>query len=214
MGVANGVDKPTQATLEPYLLDRTEVTVAAFAGCVARGACSAEGLSLCGSDANWQRPEREAHPINCVTWDQARAFCADRGGRLPTEAEWELAARGTDGRTYPWGDRRPDATLAHFDHPIGGTTAPADAFPAGASPFGVLQMAGNVWEWVADWYGPLPGGAALRPRGPRDGRFRVVRGGGFSSLWGAGLRAVDRESSDPQERGRNLGFRCAYESPG
>jgi formylglycine-generating enzyme required for sulfatase activity len=173
--------------------------------------------------------------MNCIDWQQARAFCEARGARLPTEAEWELGARGTDGRPYPWGFAPPSEELASFNlEPQGRLstdgvrmnakaftagasqdpdTSPVDSHVAGASPFGLLNMAGNVWEWVEDAFGPYPGGEALAPHGPTgEGHERVVRGGGYSSVNAAGLRTFDRESTPAGQRGRNVGTRCARDA--
>ena len=164
-----------QVTLTGYCIDKTEVTVAAYMQCVASGKCtaaqepSAEGFdSLC----NGTRADRQNHPVNCVDWNQAAAYCAWAKKRLPSEAEWEYAARGSEGRTYPWGNEAPSAkrlnacgsecralgkrqgkdwAVIYEDSDGWEATAPVGSFQRGASPFGVLDMAGNVWEWTADW---------------------------------------------------------------
>jgi formylglycine-generating enzyme required for sulfatase activity len=232
MGERGYVEPVTTVTLAPYYLDRTEVSVAMYAACVSQGRCTTEGLGSCGDQSNWARVGRGEHPMNCVDWDQARTLCAVRGNRLPTEAEWELGARGTDGRPYPWGYEPPSEERARYNLEAQGPlssdgvrmtpkaftaqasqdpgTSPVDSHPSGASPFGALNMAGTVWEWIEDAFGPYGGGAVLSPTGPQgQGPERVVRGGGYSSVNAAGLRTFDRESAPRTRRGRNLGFRCA-----
>jgi formylglycine-generating enzyme required for sulfatase activity len=171
--------------------------------------------------------DRPAHPINCVDWDQAMAYCRWKGKRLPTEAEWEYAARGNDGRIFPWGNEAPSAKRlnvcgsecaamakrelsaewpAYYNDDDGwAATAPVGSYPEGASPFGALDMAGNVAEWTADWYGVYSTKAETNPQGPRTGTSRVSRGGG----WLGPARATDREWPDPAVRAMDRGFRCA-----
>jgi formylglycine-generating enzyme required for sulfatase activity/serine/threonine protein kinase len=226
--------------LSAFCIDRTEVTVAAYAACVAAAACGAPPLTV-----NWpsysvddaarlsrwcNRSDRPEHPINCIDWDMASAYCTWRGRRLPTEAEWEYAARGGDGRSYPWGDAAPDARRLnacgaecaamarragfalrplHAADDGWATTAPVAGYPAGASRFGALDMAGNVWEWTADWYGPYPAEPQADPQGAPAGTSRVSRGGGWSSGAADAGRAADRDWFDPKVRETGLGFRCA-----
>jgi len=168
------------------------------------------------------------HPINCIDWNQARTFCAAQGKRLPSEQEWELASRGTAGRLYPWGDDPPSAkrlnacgaecsrTLTERLGLIGKgpwpamyseddsapLTAPVGSFPAGASPAGVLDLAGNVWEWTESPYCPY-GKADCG-----DSR-RVLRGGGWDTIERSDVRAARRYPSAPTARGRSIGVRCA-----
>lgn len=153
-------------------------------------------------------PDQGAWPVTGVTWFEADAFCRWDGKRLPTEAEWEKAARGTDGREYPWG-REFDATKGN----IGSTgLAPVGSFPHGVSPYGVYDMAGNVSEWVADWYQPYPGSTDTSPA--YGEKFRSVR----NSSWGGSAghytvahfyRAAYRFYQPPNRRFRDIGFRCA-----
>ncbi|MFH1468132.1 MAG: formylglycine-generating enzyme family protein [Pseudomonadota bacterium] len=166
-----------------FLMDEVEVSVARYRGCVEDGACNAPPDE---SRCNYHRQDAEALPVSCATWEMAEAFCAWDGKRLCTEAEWEKAARGTDGRLYPWGDDAPTCERAHFrEYGNGcdqGLAAPVGSYPLGASPYGVLDMAGNVNEWVADWWhedydGAPTDGSAWR-EGPDD-PYRVFRGGSW-----------------------------------
>jgi formylglycine-generating enzyme required for sulfatase activity len=227
-------ERPVQkVTLRPYALDRTEVSVAAYRACVAAGACSApattvywEGITREAQAAysqacNWERPGRERHPVNCVTWAQARAYCAWSGGRLPSEAEWEVAARGPGRRVYPWGDSPPGPALLNACggecaapgdqalYPKGDgfpTSAPVGSFPAGRSPEGLLDMAGNVWEWTESRYCPYDRPTCDDPR-------RVLRGGAWNVTRPEFLRAAYRFRSPPSFRYDLVGFRCARPVP-
>jgi formylglycine-generating enzyme required for sulfatase activity len=190
-------------TLSAYEIGKTEVTQEQYAGCVDAGACS---LPFCEWDC-----ATPGMPAGCVTRDQAIAYCAWAGGRLPTEAEWEKAARGTDGRKFPWGEQPPDCTLANLAG-CSGERAPVDAHPAGASPYGALDMAGNMVEVVADFYDPAYYGSApaTDPKGPAavpNNRY-VGRGGGWRSdaEW---HRTSVRDMYDTEDEGTSLGFRCA-----
>jgi formylglycine-generating enzyme required for sulfatase activity len=158
---------------------------------------------------------KDNHPVVSISWRDALAFCqwvstlAHLKIRLPSEAEWEKAARGTDGRTYPWGNQRPDNNLLNYNRAVGDTTQ-VGAYPAGVSPYGALDMAGNAWEWVNDiydlhYYASSP---ASNPPGPASGEYRVLRGGAWSSTQ-RNVRSVNRLSSLPTDAGTASGFRCA-----
>jgi serine/threonine-protein kinase len=198
-------------TLSAYSIDKYEVTNARYQACVDAGGC--EPLQRASSytrDVYFGNPEFADYPVLNVTWDQASAFCAWEGKRLPTEAEWEKAARGSsDTRKYPWGDQAPTQELANFGNSVGDTT-PVGSYLAGASPYGVMDMAGNVWEWVSDWYQSdyYSVSPSNNPQGPATGRDRVLRGGSWSDSDDS-VRSAFRGVFSP---GRwiylVLGFRC------
>ena len=162
--------------LDAFWLMRDEVTNAQYQQCVQEGSCTAPASS------DWDDPSRANHPVAHVTWEQANQYAEWAGGRLPTEAEWESAARGDDGRSYPWGEDTPDSDLLNFNFDVGDTTE-VGTYPEGAGPFGHLDMAGNVEEWVADRYDGSYYAASpeANPLGPETGPLRVVRGGSYYS---------------------------------
>jgi formylglycine-generating enzyme required for sulfatase activity len=188
-----------------FSIDRDEVTRAAYQKCVAAGVCA--------------RPEGGGDddlPVTGVSFLDAASYCAWVGKRLPTEAEWEKAARGSDGRIYPWGDE-PSCEQANFGNFQGEGRCPKNpgrpvkvgSYP-GASPFGVRDLAGNVWEWVADWYDAsyYRHSPSRDPRGPKSGERRVVRGGACCSMFGL-PRAANRLAFPESYRDIDIGFRCA-----
>lgn len=194
--------------LSAYWIDQTEVTVAQFRRCIQAGDCSAPETT---DNCNFSDPAKLDHPVNCVDWNQAATYCAWAGKRLPSEAEWEKAARSIDERLYPWGNQVPDATLANFANNIGSTSA-VGSYSGGTSPYGALDMAGNVSEWVEDWfdrayqdyYSQL---SDSDPSGPSSGQNRVFRGGSWDSESDY-LRTTVRDSEFPGNSHSNLGFRC------
>lgn len=209
--------------VDTFWIDETEVTVEAYAACVDSGACS-EPVPR-DTDCNWTIAGREGHPVNCVTWFQAEAYCgwADLGTkRLPTEAEWEKAVRGTDARRYPWGDA-PLPSCAHVvmnDAAAGGagcgmgSTWPVGSKPMGDSPYGAHDMAGNAREWVADWYASSYDAKETdNPTGPAMGAERVVRGGSWSASVTDLFRSAFRYSFSPTLVSDMMGFRCARTPP-
>jgi len=213
---------PHRVTLAAYSIDRYPVTNEDYADFLnVAGTRNAENERLYDHDDpdarihrvgnRWVADKgRERHPVVEVTWAGARDFCAWKGKRLPTEAEWEKAARATDGRRYPWGDRLPDPTRARFDARFN-DTAPVNAFAAGASPYGVQDMAGNAWEWVSSAYRPYPYDAADGREHPAAGPVRSTRGGGHDSPAGE-ITATQRGrmlSRNPASGHHNIGFRCA-----
>jgi formylglycine-generating enzyme required for sulfatase activity len=189
---------------EPFWMDRYEVTNAQFA--------AFEGQA---AEASYEKDDNR--PRENVTWPEASTFCERRESRLPTEAEWEYAARGSEGWVYPWGDRFV-ADHSVYGRNSGNQTAGVGSKPGGASWVGVLDLSGNVWEWVADWYDgtyyAALADAVVNPAGPSSGNARVLRGGSYFDVdYGFGYDFLLRESfrtwSSPVSRLSSLGFRCA-----
>jgi len=203
--------------LKAFALDRYEVTNGRYADCVAAGQCRAPQLMSSRSrDHYYDDPRYADFPVVLVDHAQAAAFCAFAAGRLPTEAEWERAARGAlpSLNIFPWGDAWPTCALANFAGCLGDTDR-VGARPAGQSPVGAVDMAGNVWEWVSDWYDVdyYREAPATDPVGPNAGTLRVMRGG----CWQSGvssLRVSCRKAELPQAWADNVGFRCAYDVGG
>jgi len=190
-----------EVSLAAFEIDVTEVTQGQYAACLAEGACAAPS---CAWDC-----ERNDYPATCIDWEEASTYCAWADKRLPTEAEWEKAARGRDGRKYPWGNDEPDCSLTNMDG-CAGELMPVGSLPDGASAYGALDMAGNVVELVADvyaadYYAESP---SDNPTGPAKGDRYGGRGGGFKSdsVW---QRASKRDWYDADDRSGSLGFRCA-----
>ena len=194
-------------SLDAFYIDKYEVTNALYKNCVDAGSCS-----LPGDISKYNNSQYVNHPVVYVDWDQATAYCAWRGpstglgpARLPGEAEWEKAARGSNGDTYPWGNDAPNKDLANYGKNVGDTTA-VGSYASGTSPYGVYDMAGNVWEWVADWYAAYPGNTSAST--DYGTTYRVLRGGSWDYDFGY-LRASFRNWGHPDARTNNYGFRCA-----
>jgi serine/threonine-protein kinase len=223
MGSLQGDDdeRPVHnVTLDAFWIDRTEVTNAQYALCVDDGWCEASSY-VDDTDDNG-----DDHPVVGVSWHNANAYCEWVGGRLPTEAEWEYAARGPEGHIYPWGDTLGGRRLNYCDvncvltadrdtaHDDGyAKTAPVGSYPRGASWCGALDMAGNVWEWVADRYDAeyYDHSPAKNPSGPSSGKDRVIRGGSWE-VGGGSVRCANRNRDYPTETSDVNGFRCAKSS--
>jgi formylglycine-generating enzyme required for sulfatase activity len=216
-------DRHDTVTVQPFCMDLTEVTVSAYTGCVSANACAepspymTDEANRLNRACNWKRPGAGLHPVNCVDWGQATSYCAWAGKRLPTEEEWEWAARGaSQARTYPWGNDAPSAdrlnacgtecvtlvksnfgqdwTALYQADDGWPTTAPVGSFPRGATPQGLQDMGGNVREWTSSNF---------------DATARVVRGGSWNDDVASIFRAALRGRDTPSYRYGGLGFRCA-----
>ena len=202
------------ATVSPFCIDEHEVTVAEYAECVRRLQCAAPAPyahpDRKWTSCNWNVPNRDDHPINCVNWEQAHTYCRALGKDLPTEAQWELAARGGPSRSrweYPWGDRFPtDADACWNLSNMRRGTCPVGSFPSNA--YGLRDMAGNVSEWVFDWYEEYPS-EAVDYRGPARGQSRICRGGSWMIADPGFMKTSTRDDRPADYAGDNVGFRCA-----
>jgi formylglycine-generating enzyme required for sulfatase activity len=230
---ATGIEQPVHnVSIRPFFIDATEVTNASWAACVAAGACHLPGSTdTYDHKPYFGVPAHNNYPVVFISWYNADAYCHWRGARLPTEAEWEMAARWNPAagavNTFPWGnDWNPANTNAcdsscllsqfrdaSFDDGQP-QMSPVDAFPADVSPLGVMGMAGNVAEWVSDWYGPsyYSSSAAENPAGPSTGIQKVVRGGSWSQdrVW---ARGAARSHFGPLTQAAGVGLRCALTAP-
>jgi formylglycine-generating enzyme required for sulfatase activity len=224
MGEGSVRDQKHDVKVDAFWMDKLEVAVEDYRRCVEANACDDKGLIASDDEGtpsltcNWAPevalamasggvaptviPDRHDHPINCIEWEQAMAYCKWAGKRLPTEEEWEYAARGTDGRKWPWGNDRPDAKRACIDRKEG--TCPVGRFPSGASPFGLLDMEGNVWEWTSNSICEYLDPQSCWPSG------HIFRGDGWG---GRGVelyhRAIPLDGDPAIKRGPHVGFRCA-----
>jgi formylglycine-generating enzyme required for sulfatase activity len=208
MGGGDEADEQPRRTvvLSAFFIDRDEVTRGEYLRCVRAGACK----PATGGVEHDEAISRV--PVTHVSWFDADAYCRFVGKRLPTEAEWERAARGTDGRVYPWGDA-PDCARGNWGNYDGEGACPRNpGRPVEVGRYGgeIHDLAGNVWEWVADWYdaGYYRHAPSTNPLGPRRGERRVVRGGACCSMFGL-PRASNRLAFPPDYRDDDLGFRCA-----
>jgi formylglycine-generating enzyme required for sulfatase activity len=236
-------EKPSHhVTLASFCIDLHEVTAGAYRVCADVGKCrrapsevdwpkiSEADRELYSPTCTFGDPARAEHPINCVTWQMANDFCQVNGKRLPSEAEWEYATRGPDGRIYPWGDEEPTALHlnacgkecsawgkshgivleALYQEDDGfATTAPVGQFSRGRSRFGPYDVVGNVWEWTSSWYGAYEATPSTNPAGPDSGQRRVIRGGAFNGSYASWLRPSFRYGQVPQAQSHGIGFRCA-----
>jgi len=189
-------ERGNTVTVQTFCLDRTEVTAGAYAQCVQSKRCDERGVR-CGLQATYGHPEKTDHRINCVDWKQAAAYCQSLGKRLPTEEEWEWAARGQeDARDYPWGDGDPRSIVCWSGATDRSGTCKVGTFVASDTADGIHDLAGNVWEWTSSSYSP-------------KSTAKVNRGGGWISNRAADLRASNRYADEPINRTAYDGFRCA-----
>jgi len=203
-----------EVVLDAYCMDRLEVTVQQYRRCVEEKKCTEPDKD---TGCNWDEAARDKHPVNCVAWEQADTYCRWRGGRLPTEAEWEYGARGSDGRMYPWGDAEPGKQFCWNGegNDLGKgnrqSTCLVGSYPAGMSPFGLQDMAGNVYEWCQDLYGSYKKATdpMINPGNPPEDPQRVLRGGSWVGGELLRMRAAFRGSVGVSRRNVSMGFRCA-----
>ena len=227
-------EKPVhQVWVNAFYIDLVEVTNKEYKECVDTGACKPPHRSdCCTEDPNrfviWPEyfgnPEFDNYPVIFISWYDANDYCTWRDARLATEAEWEKASRGTDARTYPWGNNEPTPDLLNFLWPQGDfggkrplyTTAPVGSYPAGASPYGVLDLAGNVYEWLWDRYDPhyFENSPYENPQGPDEGEYRLTRGGSF---WNQAFRNRSANRNNAYIPAASVHFdggaRCAVDVP-
>lgn len=248
-GVAEAADTLHEVTLSPYCLDRTEVTVRDYRACATQtqhgmkcpdppktmfiSGTKANIVSAFNQYCNAGATERENDPINCVDWEMANVYCSWAGKSLPTEAQWEFAARGATGKTYPWGESPPApdllnacgqecrrllekyATIPKGMYAAGdawSTTSPIGAVAADVSGFGVRDMGGNVNEWTQDWYAPYSEKRTSDPvlvERPPGNAHRVLRGASWLDIDPAWARGARRHRLPPESRSAAVGIRCA-----
>ena len=198
-----------EVTLKSFWIDQTEISNSMYKKCVNEGFCTEPFDDYYFSNASF-----DSSPVTSINWNQAKTYCEWAGRNLPTEAQWEKAARGVDGQTYPWGEEIPNSIFANFgdkgsDDNTGviGSQSPVYSFPKGLSPYGVYNMAGNAAEWVADWYGDYQDNSQNDPIGPELGEYRVVRGG--STINNANyIRSAFRNKAKQTTQNSTIGFRC------
>jgi serine/threonine-protein kinase len=205
-------EKPAHlVTLDAFWIDKFEVTNAMYALCVKAARCPAPSdKSSSSKSIYYGNPQFENFPVIYVSWENANVYCKWAGRQLPSEAQWEKAARGSDGRVYPWGNVPPDKGRLNYANIVDDTTE-VGKYPSGASVYGALDMAGNVMEWVSDWfeakyYSVSP---KLNPTGPASGKYHILRGGAWNNDEFF-VRTSYRAIWDVPELANNTtGFRCA-----
>jgi formylglycine-generating enzyme required for sulfatase activity len=221
MGNSNGMpdEKPVHTVdLPAFYMDKYEVTNTFYKVCVDAGVCQVPANTGAGihpgAYGTYGNQQFDNYPVIWVDWGRANTYCEWRGARLPSENEWEKAARGTDGRKYPWGEAI-DPTFANYGSNVPddyggvfGKTTAVGSYPKGQSPYGIDDMAGNVWEWMADWYDMYPGGDPSANSAFGQKTFRVLRGGAWSDNPDL-LRTTFRGGNTPDTAVNYVGFRCA-----
>lgn len=213
MGSPNGEGDPDEhpqhtVYLDAFWISKTEITNAQYEQCISAHACNPRPYYV-------SKEERQPnHPVIYVNWYDAQKFCKWAGLMLPTEAQWEKSARGPDGRVYPWGNDEPNCDKAQY-HDCGGSTIAVGSKPDGASPYGVLDMAGNVREWVVDWYNEkyYTHSPNHNPTGPTHANFKKISRGGSWNSYPPELRTANRSGDGPQTKSSGIGIRCVYVEP-
>ena len=195
--------------LDAYWIDKFEVSNRQYQKCVEGGACTNPHD---GESVTWNsfygNSSYDNYPVFFIDWYQAKDYCEWAGGDLPTEAQWEKAARGEDGRKYPWGDQAPDNSRAHYGRNWGIGPIEVGLKPDGASPYGAMDMAGNVQEWVIDWYELYDETDIINPQGPDSGNSRILRGGSWGYYTLSSIRSAYRNLNNPDDWDNDVGFRC------
>lgn len=196
-----------EVVLNSFWIYAQEVTNEQYRLCVQGGGCNLPAFT-----DFYNHPDYADHPVVYVSWYDAKDYCEWGGGRLPTEAEWEKVARGEDGRMFPWGNLTVDCGFANLSGCSSEMTMSSGSLSSGASPYGALDMAGNVAEWVADWYDPYyyAESSNNNPAGPPTGEMKVIRGGSWKNP-GVGLRSSNRGANFPEIFSTGVGFRCVLE---
>jgi formylglycine-generating enzyme required for sulfatase activity len=200
-----------EVSLGAFWIDETEVTNRMYALCVQAGAClQPQNVSSYNREGYYLDTQYAEYPVVYVSWQDANTYCAWAGRVLPSEAQWEKAARGSDGRLYPWGGQAPSEDLLNnFDVSFLEDTVQVGSYPQGASPYGALDMAGNAWEWTADWFDAYPGGDPAASEGYGH-TYRVLRGGSYVDA----ADATTRYGNSPELRNYDIGFRCVLSAAG
>ena len=196
--------------LDAFWIDKTEVTVRMYSLCVNAGVCKEPtGKKSFSHPDYYGNAEFDNYPVIYVDWNTAKTYCEWADRRLPTEAEWEKVARGTNANDYPWGNADPNVDLLNYNRNVGNTTA-VEKYPDGKSTYGALDMAGNVWEWVNDWYDDsyYQDSPSWNPLGPDSGVYRVLRGGSWTD-GSKVIRSSNRFKNYPYTSNDDIGFRCA-----
>jgi formylglycine-generating enzyme required for sulfatase activity len=192
-------------TVAEFWVQQTETTNGQYARCVAAGVCSEP------KNERWHDPAYIAHPVTDIDWQQANSYAAWVGGRLPTEAEWEKACRSTDARPFPWGNEPPTATRSNYNNAVG-DTMPVGSYPEGASPLGIVDLSGNVWEWINSLDAAYPYSATDGREDPEDPGKRVVRGGSFYYTQYQ-IRCAARTGFTPDTASQHIGLRVVIDKP-
>lgn len=198
--------------LDAFYMDKFEVTNGFYKACVEAGVCQPVRKKTSATRSSYyDDPDFDTFPVIFVDWNMARIYCEWREARLPTEAEWEKAARGGTNVIFPWGDT-PDCNLANYGNCLGDTSS-TTIYRLGQSRYGIYNLAGNVWEWVSDWYADNYYQSSPRedPQGPHSGKERVLRGGSWKDDYEE-MRSVNREAENPAHTSNTIGFRCAKDA--